>query len=315
MSLAQRMKQAKLQRLAEQREDERQREADRAVQANATPTPASLFSADPEQAAIVVATSGSVAERARQKTLARIAIEQGTAAEYAPDRALTGPAATEFELLMASLGEDMHRLKNIQSTEGKVAAKREMIDRYSVHVDATLAAADESGTAVQDELLVEMMIWRIDIADYDRGLDIAEHVLRYGLRLPQRFNRTPGTIIAELVAEAALEAAKIDRDFPLAVVQRADQLTAESDMPDVVRAKVHKAMGQHLVRAAIAADGNPDNTPAGAAHSARAAALKAFRRALELDAKAGVIKDIERLEAWLKKHVSADADQSSQQEV
>lgn len=247
----------------------------------------------------------SPAARFRQSVLARQAVEQASSADAAPDRADTGPAATEYELLMAALGEDMRRLKDIQSTEGKIAAKREMVDAYNAHVDATLAAAADSGKAVQDELLVNIMIWRIDIGDYDRGLDIAEHVLRYGLRLPARFQRTPATLVAEVIAEAALDAAKIDRDFPLPVLQRADQLTAGFDMPDIVRAKLAKAQGLQLQRIAQLADDDPDSAPAGAAHAARKAALAQFQRALQLESKIGVVKEIERLTAWLNKHPPA----------
>ena len=308
MSLAQRMKQQKLERIARQREEDAQRENEHAA-ANTTPTPPSLFNADPNAETVAVLTGSSVAERSRQMKLARIAVEQGSDVALAPDRAQDGPAATEYELLMASLGEDMHRLKNIQSKEGKIAAKAEMIDRYTPHVDATLAASEETGTAVQDELLVNMMVWRFDIGDFDRGLDIAAHVLRYGLRLPERYQRTSGTVIAEEVAQAALDANKVDKPFELPVLQRVEQLTADADMPDIVRAKVHKAMGQQLVRIATLADDNPDDAPAGGPHGARSAALKEFRRAAELDAKAGVVKEIERLESWLKKHPAAPPDQ------
>ena len=312
MSLAKRMKQAKLERLAEQREEETQREEERAAAANTAPTPASLFNADPNAETAAIFDSGSVATRSRRMKLARIAVEQGSAVDFAPDRDPSGPAATEFELLMAALGEDMHRLKHIQSKEGKIAAKREMIDRYTPHVDATLAASEETGTAVQDELLVNMMVWRFDIGDFDRGLDIAAHVLRYGLRLPERYQRTSGTVIAEEVAQAALDANKVDKPFELPVLQRTEQLTADADMPDIVRAKVHKAMGQQLVRIATLADDQPDNAPAGGPHGARSHALKEFRRAAELDAKAGVVKEIERLESWLKKHpVASDTPDAS----
>ena len=77
-------------------------------------------------------------------------------------------------------------------------------------------------------------------------------------------------------------------------------------MPDQVRAKLHKAMGLHLVRTATAADDNPETVPAGAAKAARAAALDHLRRALALNDKCGVKKDIERLERELKKATEAE---------
>lgn len=305
MTPAQRHKQEKLARLAEQKAAAAEAQA-HAMDAEPVRGPATIAPSFPADDPGKAYGALSPARQHMQAKMAARAIEAASAADFAPERHEMGADATEYELLMAALGEDFHRLKNIQSKEGKIAAKVEMIDRYSPHVDATLAAALETGKAVQDELLVTMMIWRLDIGDFERGLDIAEHVLRYGLRLPERFQRTPATLIAENVAEAALTASKADKDFPMPVLQRAAQLTADFDMPDVVRAKLCKAKGLHFVRLALAADDAPDSVPAGAAHAARKNALADFRRALELDAKAGVIKDIERLEAWLKKHAPAD---------
>lgn len=252
----------------------------------------------------------SPALRHRQKKLAAQAVKRGTDASTAPEREGSGPEATEFQLLMAALGEDLRRLKDIQSTEGKIAAKREMIERFTPHVDATLEAAAESGTAVQDEALSTMMLWRFDIGDFDRGLDIAEHVLRFGLRLPERFKRDPACLIAEEVATAALAANTQGEDFSLPVLQRAEGLTAGFDMPDIARAKLHKALGQQFVREAEAADTADDGAAAGAPFHARAKALEHFRRALALEARIGVKKEITQLTAWLNKHQPETAEQS-----
>lgn len=251
-------------------------------------------------------TSGSPAQRLKQEKIARLAIENEGAAGLAPERSRDGEGASEYELLLASLGEDEVALKSIQGNERKEEAKRHLIDKYTPHVDATLAAAIETGTGVQDEILAMMMIWRFDIGDWPRGLDIAEHMLRHGLRLPslKNFVRTPATIICENAAEAGLRAAGADKDFDVAILHRAAQLTADHDMPDQVRAKMAKAIGLHLIRQAEAADDNPETATAGAAHAARAQALDHLRRALELDKNAGVKKQIERVESWLKKHAS-----------
>lgn len=313
MSLAARSKAAKLNRIAAvQHVSKKAKEhMARAADERAAATPIPDFSIITGQA---TAPSDSPAARRRQEKLARLAIDHGTAALIAPDRPESGPEATEYELLMASFGEDLRRLKDIQSTEGKIAAKGQMIEAYLPHVDATLAAAAEAGTAVQDELLVNIMIWCLDIGDWPRGLDIAEHVLRFGLRLPERFLRSPGTLIAEEVAEAALTAIKVDRDFDIHVLQRVEALTQASDMPDVVKAKLQKAMALHFLRVAAKADDNPETTPAGAPRAARAAALTHLKRALELDRKIGVIKEIEKVTAWLNKHARADDDPADQAE-
>lgn len=259
------------------------------------------------------APGGSPAARMKQEKLARLAIERDGNACLAPERSRDGEGASEYELLLASLGEDEASLKAISSTERKEEAKRHLIEKYSPHVDATLAAAIETGTGVQDEIVAMMLIWRFDIGDWDRGLDIAEHMLRHGLRLPsiKNFLRSPATIICENAAEAGLRAAGADKDFDVAILQRASQLTADHDMPDQVRAKMAKAIALHLIRQAEAADENPETATAGAAHAARAQALDHLRRALELDKNSGVKKQIERMESWLKKHATASGADSS----
>jgi hypothetical protein len=242
----------------------------------------------------------SPARRFREQTLARLALEKAGGEGIAPERPATGAEATQYELILAELGEDLNRLKDIQSTERKIDAKREMIARYDAHVDATLQAATETNTALQDEVLVTMMLWNIDIANFTRALDLAEHVLRYGLRLPERFQRTPATLLVEEIAEAALAAHGQAIAFDIAVLQRTEQLTADQDMPDIVRAKLAKALGFHMVHFADAQD-QSETAVAGAGTAARTAALEYFRRALALEPKIGVKKDIERLQAALAK--------------
>jgi len=244
----------------------------------------------------------SPALRHRQKKLAAKAVESGSSGDVAPDRQHSGAEATEYELLLAALGEDMARLRDIQSTEAKIAAKRDMIARYQPHVNATLEAATETGKAVQDELLATIMLWHIDIGATVTALDIAEHVLRFGLRMPERFQRTPACVVAEEIATAALAAIGQDQDYDLQTLLRTAQLTEPFDMPDVARAKLHKAIGLQLIREADAEADKGETAVAGAQRHARTQALESLRRALALAPKIGVKKEIERLVSWMNKN-------------
>ena len=243
----------------------------------------------------------SPALRNQQRKRAAQAIKKGGIPGVAAPMPESGPEATEYELLLAAMGEDMRRLHDIQSTEGKIAAKRKMIDRYLPHVEGSLEAAAETDRAVQDEVLTTIMLWLFDIGEFDRGLDIAEHVLRYGLELPERFRRTPACLVAEEVAEAAMAANAQGEEFDLMVLQRAEGLTNSFDMPDQARAKLHKALGQQFIRAADAA-AEDESTVAGAEFHARTLALENYRRALSLEKRIGVKKEIERLTAWVDKN-------------
>lgn len=307
MSLAARIKQQKLEQQAAAKE------AAANLPAPKRHSPIQIAPSFPANEDNLARPSNSPARRQRQIKLAELAVRHGMAGHFAPDRSLNDADYSEYELQLAALGNDLAQLKSIHSTEGKVAAKRDLIDKYTHHVDATLSAAAETGKAVQDELLVNMMIWRFDIGDYDRALDIAEHVLRYGLRLPERFTRVPATLIAEEVAEAALNAQKMNKPFALPILQRAAQLTGDFDMHDQVRAKIEKALGQELIRSAEALDEDDSNAPAGAAYAARATALTHLSRAIELNDRAGVKRDIDRLTAWLagqeaRKSAAADTE-------
>jgi hypothetical protein len=71
-------------------------------------------------------------------------------------------------------------------------------------------------------------------------------------------------------------------------------------MPDQVRAKLNKAIGLQLAAAAAAIEEGADG-PAGARRAAVETALAKLRRAVELDGKAGVKKEIDRLDREQKR--------------
>jgi hypothetical protein len=185
------------------------------------------------------------------------------AATGAPGESLAG--ASRYELMLAKLATDRRRLKQLQSVERKVAVKREVLPEYADYV----AGALEGGRGAQDDVLVTVMVWRIDVGDYDGALAIAVYALQHRLTLPDQYE-------AALIALKA-EGGKFDVDRLLQVAT----LTEASDMPDQVRAKLHKAIGYAL-----------QDDPA--------TALPYLRRAVELDDRVGAKKDIERLEKALK---------------
>lgn len=178
------------------------------------------------------------------------------------------------ERMRLKLASDYQRLKSIQSIERKVAVKRALLPDYADYVAGVL----EGGPGAQDDVLMTVMVWRIDTGDYPGALALAAYALRYGLTLPDPYQRTTATLITEDIAEAALAAVGT---VPLDVLRRLAELTEAHDMPDPVRAKLHKALGW-----ALQAD-DP------------ATALIHWRRALELHERCGVKKDIERLERVL----------------
>lgn len=201
--------------------------------------------------------------------------------------------------IMLRLTHDLRRLKEIQSIELKIAAKRDMLPDYREWCDLRLAAgaAVEEGELVAsgaDDVLPTMMIWSIDTGDWSRALELAEHVLRFNVPLPARYQRTAPSLIAEEFATVALKAQGRGDVFPLDVLEQVDALTSHADMHDEIRAKLMKAIGFELARVA---DEQESGSPEQAA--AISAALKPLLRAQDLHVRVGAKDRIKRLQRAL----------------
>lgn len=236
---------------------------------------------------------------ARHAQLAAQAAAGGGALAEIPTNA---PERSAYELMLAQLDADRRRLKDVQSTERKVELKRRLLPAYTDWIVGALAAG-AAGAAAQDEVVAEIMIWTIDVGDIAAAMPIIRHVLAHGLALPARFNRQPATLIVEQCAEAALAALATKSPFPLLPLLEIEELTAARDVFDQVRAKLHKAIGQLALREAEA----PDQDRAGYSRVALDLADQHLRRALALDAKSGVKKDIERVEREIRKLPAGEA--------
>lgn len=209
--------------------------------------------------------------------------ERVTAAQAAADAGDAPMRGDAFDLMQAQLFEDYRRLKSIQSVERKIEVKREVLPNYAEYVTGVL----ETGRGAQDEVLMRVMLWRIDVGDIVGALAIARYALPHGLEPGDQFQRSTAAILVEEIAEQALALAEDDASLVDALVE-IDRLTEGADMHDQIRAKLHKALGNgHRAR-----------------HEA-AAALEHFQRALELNGRVGVKKDIERLERELKQNAAA----------
>ena len=210
------------------------------------------------------------------------------AAAVAPAALMDG--ATGYEVMLAKLQQDQFRLKQVQSREGKAKLKAEMLPEYVPYVDGVLSA----GQGAQDDVLTTLMVWRFDAGDFTGGLQVAEYVLKHGLLMPDRFNRTTGCLVAEEVATAALKAQKAGGTFPREILTETATLTEDQDMPDEARAKLIQALGRATVEDITdELPGQPGQLQAG---------VDLLKRAIELHSSCGGKKDLERAERLLKKH-------------
>ena len=156
-----------------------------------------------------------------------------------------------YEQQLMQLNSDKNRLKNIQSKQNKVELKRQLLPNYKPYLQGIL----EVKPGVQDAVVTEMLVWSIDVAEYDFALDLAEYVLEHGLKLPDRFERSEACFITEDIADEFLKVLKTDVSIDITVLERLESLiTDESldkskrDMPDEVKAKLYLALGKAEMR-------------------------------------------------------------------
>lgn len=209
------------------------------------------------------------------------------AAAVAPAAMMEG--ATGYEIMLAKLQQDQFRLKQIESREAKGKLKVELLPEYVPYIDGVLQA----GQGAQDDVVVTIMIWRFDAGDFDGGLDVAAYVLKHDLKMPDRFNRTTGCVVAEEVATAALKAQKAGETFSRDTLTRTAELTADYDMPDEARAKLMLALGRATLEGLTEKQpGQPGQVAAG---------IDLLKRAIELHSNCGGKKEFDAAERLLKK--------------
>lgn len=185
--------------------------------------------------------------------------------------------------MMAMLYDHKRTLKQIQSVSAKGLKKAEFIPEYVPYIKGVMAA--DSG--LPDEVVTTIMLWCIDAGLIPEALDIAAYVLRHNLTLPERFNRTANVAIAEEIADLALKP-----EHPVTVDDLVSlyNLLGTTDMPDQVRVKLEKACGYGLSKA------DPEK------------ALTHFKRALQLNDRSGVKKEIAALEKQLAEQANSAPD-------
>lgn len=224
---------------------------------------------------------------------------------FTPDRLheeegpYTPAAAIAAQQIMMRLTHDLRQLKETKAIDRKIAAKRLMLPEYDPWVEGQLAAgraseARELPLNGADDVLPTMMVWAIDTANWPRALELAEHVLRFGVALPARYERDAPTLIVEEVADAAIKIQNKGERFPLDVLERVEELTLDIDMHDQPRAKLAKAIGVELVAAADATESGPLG-----ATILSMRALEKLRAAQHLNDRIGVKGQITRLEKAL----------------
>lgn len=196
---------------------------------------------------------------------------------------------TQYEQMLLLLDTHQQQLRNLQSIEARAAHKATLLTEYAPYLDGVLQA----GESQQDNVLVTLMLWHFDCALIGRALDLASVALSNSMAMPEQHRRTLPTVVVEETADLLLAGKGAESaEQAMRYADRAFELTEGKDMPDAVRAKLHKALGRALREL------HPTDP---------AMALAQLQRALELDRNVGVKKDIEQLERAIKNAGNPDA--------
>lgn len=211
------------------------------------------------------------------------------AQEWADSPQMDAKSANQYELMLIQLAEHRRRLKAIQSIERKIEVKRTLLPDYVAYIDGVL----EGDSGRQDDVLMTIMIWRIDTGDIEGALTIAEYAIRHDLQTPDRYERSTACLIAEEAADTSIKAIESQNPVNPELTARVITLTQDEDMFDQVRAKLLKAHGLGLLKAGNLAD-----------------CVDYLKRALELDEKCGVKKIIEQTEREIRKQNSTQQEET-----
>lgn len=195
-------------------------------------------------------------------------------AEIAGAAAAKQKPTTERDLLNIQFVQDKRTLKSLRGIKFKTAKKRELYPNYAPYIQSVLAA-DQGG---DDELLMHLFVWTIDIGEFLTAIQIAEYASKHQLSMPENYSRSVGEVLAEQAAQEYLAGIDIENDLLATIVE----MTAELDMLDEIRSKLHKAYGRSLAREERYAD-----------------AIEHLEKALEYNPNAGVKQDIARAKKQL----------------
>ena len=226
-----------------------------------------------------------------------IASRPDTAAPRPPDAKTQ--SGQEYAALNVALEAQLRKMQDIESVEKRNPLKTEASQLFAPWI-AGVIAADEP---VQDDIVTTNMIWAVDTGNFDYALQLGRFVLKHGLAMPERYNRSAACFLREDIAEIAIR----DPDaVSHEVLMDIDALTIDADMADQAKAKLDKALGRSWMAKAESFDPSADNAAAGGAAAFWQQAQHHLERALKLDENVGAKTDLKTVE----KHMKALAEKS-----
>ncbi len=167
---------------------------------------------------------------------------------YTADDALSSPANAKKHLALqeAALDVDLARLSEIKSLAGKTELKRnELLGKYQPYIQRYC----ESGLVFPNRVLVQVMVWLFDTAQFDDGLELAEIAIAQGQLMPERFKRDIQTFVADAVCEWAYDEYSAERSPEPYLSDLLVRVDGDWRLPEQIPAKYHKLIGIRALEA------------------------------------------------------------------
>ncbi|MBT1120749.1 phage terminase small subunit [Stutzerimonas nitrititolerans] len=143
---------------------------------------------------------------------------------YTAANALSSPANAQkhLKLMEAALARDLERISEINSRELRQQLKRdELLPKYLEYVQRYR----ESGLNYPNAVVMQVLVWLFDTAQFEAGLELADFAIEQGQQLPERFKRDVQTFVAdELIdwAEAEHKAGRSPEPYVSNLLPRVD---------------------------------------------------------------------------------------------
>lgn len=111
-----------------------------------------------------------------------------------------GPKSHAATVTGACLDSDLAALRSIVDIPARIEHKRKVLVPTYLPLVTTYA---ESGENVPNQMLVNVVIWLLDIGDIDRALPLAMLAIEQGQAMPERFKTDLPTFVARTMCDWA----------------------------------------------------------------------------------------------------------------
>lgn len=161
---------------------------------------------------------------------------------YSTATALSSPAngKKHLKLMEDALGQDLERVSAINSRELRQQLKRdELLPKYLDYVQRYR----DSGLSFPNSVVMQVLVWLFDTAQFEAGLDLANFAMGQGQQLPERFKRDVPTFVADEVidwAEAEYKAKRSPEPYLSDLLPLVD---GEWKLFERIPARYHKQIG------------------------------------------------------------------------